>query len=41
VDVKGQFVPAGKWSEFKNGGDEKGLAPLRAQLEMEASETGG
>lgn len=30
-----------KWNEFKNGGDEKGLAPLRAQLEMEASESGG
>jgi hypothetical protein len=38
VDVKGQFVPARKWNEFKNGGDERGLAPLRAQLELEASE---
>jgi hypothetical protein len=33
VDVKGEFVPARKWDEFKNGGDERGLEPLRARLE--------
>jgi hypothetical protein len=39
VDVKGEFVPAKKWNEFKNGGDERRLAPLRARLEAEAGQT--
>jgi hypothetical protein len=39
VDIKGEFVPARKWNEFKNGGDERGLASLRARLEGETSHT--
>jgi hypothetical protein len=39
VDIKGEFVQARKWNEFKNGGDERGLASLRARLEAETSRT--
>lgn len=33
VQISGQMIPAARWDEFKNGGDEAALAGVREQIE--------